>query len=204
MWWKQRLLHKKQWYLYQNLTEMSGNDILKNCRKSFKGYMRKQLHKGKRFCRNWCSKFGCGVIFGGGVFGLITPLRYNTHPRCTLRYDTHPLRTPQVWHSPTPYPLGMTLTHSVPLRYDTHPQFPQVWHSPTLYPSGMTLTHVIPLTYDTHAIPLRYDTQAVTLRYDTHPCCTPQVWHSITPYPSGMTLTHSVPLRYDTHLHHTP
>ena len=45
---------------------MSENDILKNCRKSFKGYMRKQLHKSKRFCRNWCSKFGCGVIFGGG------------------------------------------------------------------------------------------------------------------------------------------
>ena len=29
--------------------------------------MRKQLHKSKRFCRNWCSKFG------GGVFELVTP-----------------------------------------------------------------------------------------------------------------------------------
>ena len=85
---------QKQWYLYQNLIEMSENDILKNCRKSFKRYMRKQLHKSKRFCRNWCSKFGGGWFWGGGVFELVI--------RLLLRVQTPP--PPKI----TPYPQFRT------------------------------------------------------------------------------------------------
>ena len=33
-----------------------------------------RLHKSKRFCRNWCSKFGCGVIFGEGCLDLLHPI----------------------------------------------------------------------------------------------------------------------------------
>ena len=57
---------QKQWYLYQNLTEMSGNDILKNCRKSFKGYMRKSYIKVSVFAEIGDLNLEGGVIFGGG------------------------------------------------------------------------------------------------------------------------------------------
>ena len=54
---------------------MSGNGIKKNCRKSFKGYMRKHFDKCKRFEEIPVLNRGYGVIFflGGGVFELVTP-----------------------------------------------------------------------------------------------------------------------------------
>ena len=51
---------------------MSGNDILKNCRKSFKGYMRKSYIKVSVFAEIGDLNLEGGVIFGGGVFGLVT------------------------------------------------------------------------------------------------------------------------------------
>ena len=118
---------QKQWYLYQNLIEMSGNDILKNCRKSFKGYMRKQLHKSKRFCRNWCSKFGGGGWFfwGGGVWTRYTP----SPPPSPLLPRWSWLKTP----SPLPPPSKVKLVEDPPPPFPS-PQVKLVEDPPPLPP----------------------------------------------------------------------
>ena len=54
---------------------MSGNDILKNCRKSFKGYMRKSYIKVSVFAEIGDLNLE-GGDFWGGVFGLVTPVLY--------------------------------------------------------------------------------------------------------------------------------